>query len=321
MSTSPQTQTYDSVSVVIPFYGDPAPTLALIESLRSEPCTHLAEVIVADDCSPIPFPPTQGVTVVRREVNGGFARAVNSGAARASGDLLLIVNSDLSVSPGFIDDLVRRAQPWMPALVTVPLTEPSGRPGYVGRRFPTTSQYVAEWLVPLAGLRHLRPVHELIGHDTRCDGSRDAVTDWVVGALMLVPLQAYRAVGGMDEGFYMNSEEVDLQRRLRCLGIPSVVLGGAGAEHEGGGSSAPDRRTAWMLDGRRRYERKWRGRAGLVSMEAGMLAATAVNLLWNTARAAAGRDASPMDTARTQYTLIRRPEHWVPEPNRTTAGS
>ena len=61
------------VSAVIPHYGDPAPTLTLIEALRAQQgiAPDELEIIVSDDQSPVPFPDTTGVRVVRRETNGG----------------------------------------------------------------------------------------------------------------------------------------------------------------------------------------------------------------------------------------------------------
>lgn len=306
----------DSVSVVIPFYGDPAPTLALLDSFLHNRSPRLHEVIVSDDASPTPFPQREGVTVIRRQQNGGFAQAVNSGVDHAHGDLLLILNSDLELHPGFLDDLLTKAEPWMPAVATTALTTSDGTTSWSGRHFPSTWHYLTEWLTPLARLRHLPRLHDAVGHDTMADGMHDEVCDWSVGALMLLPLSAYRAVGGMDESFYMNSEEVDLQRRLRCLGVPSVVLGGLAVSHEGGGSSVGTNRTAWMVDGRRRYERKWNGMPGLWWMEAAMLTATGVNLLWNCGRRLTGAHVHPLAQAHQEATIIHDPTRWVPETNR-----
>ncbi|MDU0348875.1 glycosyltransferase family 2 protein, partial [Actinomyces sp. MRS3W] len=119
-----------TVSVIIPFYGDPAPALTLVAALRSQKPRHLHEIIVSDDCSPTPFPETPGVTIVRRRSNGGFAQAVNSGANAATGDLLLVLNSDLELVPGFVDRLVAGARPWLPALVSCPLVSPDGTPAW-----------------------------------------------------------------------------------------------------------------------------------------------------------------------------------------------
>lgn len=311
----------DSVSVVIPFYGDPVPTLALIDSLLRDQFPRLREVIVSDDASPTPFPQREEVTVIRRQQNGGFAQAVNSGASLATGDLLLILNSDLHLCRGFLDDLITQAQPWMPAVVSVNTAGTPTSTSWPGRHFPTTCHAAAEWLLPLVRLRHLPALHEAVGHDTRADGSRDMCVDWVVGALMLLPTQAFRAVGGLDESFYMNSEEVDLQRRLRDLGLPSVILSGLHAAHDGGGSSAADKRVAWMMDGRRRYLTKWRGRTGLAQFEAAMLTATGINLLWNCGRRFMGAPVHPLTQAGQERKLIFDPAQWVPDTNRMGKGA
>lgn len=313
--------TTGTVSAVIPFYGNPEPVLALLRTLRSEASAHLHEVIVSDDFSPTPFPETDGVTVVRRSRNGGFAAAVNSGAAAATGDLLLVLNSDLELAPGFLDRLVQQAVPWMPAIITCQVLDTDGHGSSPGRHFPTTAHQVTEWLVPLARWRHLPALHETVGHDTRAgsaaDAAMDCPVDWVMGALMLVPLSTWRAVGGLDEAFYMNCEEVDIQRRLRDLGVPSVVLGGVSVTHEGGGSSASERRRGWLVDGRYRYARKWYGTLGTSALRLSLIGATGVNLVWNAARRVAGADVDPPAVARYETQLALHPEQWVPEANRT----
>lgn len=307
-----------AVSVIIPFYGDPEPTTLLIEQLLTGRYAWLREIIISDDCSPIPFPETPHITVIRRTRNGGFASAVNSGVAAATGEYVLILNSDLDLSPGFVCSFLAAAEPWMPAVVAAPLVSPTGSASWSGRHFPTVAHQVTEWLLPLVRLRHLPAQHEFVGHDTRADGQRDEVADWAVGALMLIPRDAYLAVGGMDEGFYMNCEEVDLQRRLRSLGIPTVILGGLAVEHEGGGSSDSARRIGWVMDGRRRYARKWGGPIAVGTLTTAMLGATGVNLLWNTARRLTGTDVHPVETLREQLALVLHPEEFVPEANRST---
>ena len=72
---------------------------------------------MVDDHSPEPFPDTASVEVVRRGANGGFGAAVNSGAAAATGDWLLIANSDLRIHPPVLHEPARAAQPLMPAIV------------------------------------------------------------------------------------------------------------------------------------------------------------------------------------------------------------
>lgn len=295
-------RTSHRVSAVVPHFGDPAPTLALVDALRSQEGSWALEIIVSDDASPEPFPQTAGVTLVRRDRNGGFGANVNSGAAAATGDLLLVLNSDLEIGPTFVADLVAAAAPWQPCVAGPAIVRPDGEPDFTGRHFPRVRHQTAEWLVPLARWRHTRVLHEAVGHDTRAVPGRILPVDWLVGAAILVPTAEFRAVGGFDERFFMNAEEVDLQRRLRDRGLPRVYCGSVHVIHEGGGSSGDgDRRRAWLVEGRARYARKW---GGWRRQRAALTAAAAVNLGWAAARRAAGRPAAPIRT-------FRREMHWI----------
>jgi N-acetylglucosaminyl-diphospho-decaprenol L-rhamnosyltransferase len=293
---------HHGVSIVIPHYGDPAPTLQALQDIAGQQTAATVEVIVADDCSPRPFPEVAGVTVVRRETNGGFGSAVNSGAAAATQPHLLILNSDVSLTATFLDDLLRAARPWMPAVVGPLVLDPAGTPANTARHFPTPTHQSVEWLTPLARYRHHRVLREAVGHDTRAVPGAVLPVDWVVGAAMLMPTEVFRSVGGFDEGYFMNSEEVDLQRRLRERGIPSVFIGTVSLTHVGGGSSDPALRRRWLVTSRLRYAQKWGGQRRL---RLTLTAATTVNAVVNTGRRLAGRDVHPVTTAREELSLIR----------------
>jgi N-acetylglucosaminyl-diphospho-decaprenol L-rhamnosyltransferase len=291
-----------AVTVIVPHYGDPEPAVALIKSLRRQMNSGIGQLVVVDDCSPVPFPDTDGVTVVRRRVNGGFGAAVNSGAAIAEHPLLLILNSDLEVGATFVSDFLLAASPWQPAVTSPQVLGHNGAPQSVGRHFPAVRHQVTEWLTPLARWRHLPALHEAVGHDTRCVDGAVVPVDWVMGAAMLVPTSEFRAVGGFDEDFFMNSEEVDLQRRLRERGVPSVFIGTVSVTHEGGGSSDSGRRRHWLVDSRNLYAEKW-GKPW--TLRACLRAATAVNLAFNTVRRLTGSPVRPLEVARTEWQLLR----------------
>ena len=197
--------------MVVPHHGDPAPTLALLDQLAAQ--THPVQVIVADDASPQPFPDRPGVEVVRRPVNGGFGANVNSGVASATGDAVLVLNSDLGIEPTFVAEMVAAARTRPRAVLAPRMVDEHGTEAWVGRDFPRVRHQVAAWLTPLARFRGTSAWHRAVGHDVRAHRV-EAEVDWVVGAAMWIPLAEFRAVGGFDERFYMNSEEIDLQRRL-----------------------------------------------------------------------------------------------------------
>ena len=69
--------------MVIPHFGDPAPTLALIEQLLGPDSSGAG--VVTDDASPTPFPEHERTGRRPTAENGGFGANVNSGAARGIG--------------------------------------------------------------------------------------------------------------------------------------------------------------------------------------------------------------------------------------------
>ncbi len=291
----------EGVTVVVPHYGPAEPTRALLDALATQLTGRPVQVVVVDDCSPEPFPDSPGAVVVRRGSNGGFGAAVNTGAALAQHGLLLVLNSDLEVGATFVDDLCAAAEPWMPAVVGPAVLDADGGLARTGRHFPTAGHQVVEWLTPLARFRDRPLLHEAVGHDTRCRPGVVTPVDWLVGAVLLLPTDAFLGVGGFDEGYFMNSEEVDLQRRLRGRGIPSVYVGTAEVTHRGGGSTDPDRRRAWLVDSRMRYAATWGGERRL---RAGLRAATMANLAWNGGRRMLGRPVHPLETARAELSLL-----------------
>lgn len=289
-----------SVSIVIPHYGDAAPTLALVRQLSAQ--THPAEVIIADDASPTPFPEEDGVKVVRRGTNGGFGANVNSGAAEATGDALLVLNSDLAVEPTFIADMASAATTHPGSVLAPRMVDEHGAEAWVGRDFPTVRHQAVAWLTPLARFRHTAAWHRAVGHDVRAHTAEREV-DWVVGAAMWIPLADFRAVGGFDERFFMNSEEVDLQRRLRDRGVRAVALRAPTVVHAGGGSSPTDARRRWLVEGQLRYAEKWGSPRAL---RMALLAATGVNLAFNALRRVRGQDVRPFAVAQDELALVGR---------------
>ncbi|MDQ4488836.1 glycosyltransferase family 2 protein [Sinomonas sp. ASV486] len=291
-----------SVTAVIPHYGDPATALALVRSLQTQRGGLLAGIVVSDDASPVPFPETEGVHVVRRERNGGFGSAVNTGMERVETELALVLNSDLEIGATFVEDLVRAAYPWQPAVVSPHVVRPNGVQEWIGAHFPSPAHHATEWLSPLARFRESDAWREGVGIDSRCTEGVVVPVDWVKGAAMLIPVGPFRAVGGFDEAYFMFAEEVDLQRRLREVGVPSIFAGTVTVTHEGGGSSDPERRRHWLVESRLKYAAKWGGESAL---KASLATASVVNFGVNALRQVAGRDVDSVATLRRELGYLK----------------
>lgn len=293
------------VSVVIPHYGDPANAMSVAGRLLGQRDVEL-QIVVVDDASPQPMPDRAGVEVVRRARNGGFGAAVNTGARAATAPLLLVLNSDLEFGDTFVRDLVDAASPWQPAVAGPALVAPDGATQFTGRRFPTTAHQVVEWLTPLARFRSIDLWHRAVGHDLAARPGAVTPVDWLVGAALLIPADLFRDAGGFDERFHMNSEEVDLQRRLARAGIPRIYLGTVEARHEGGGSTSSAKRRQWLVTSRIRYARKWGGDSAATRLRATLAIASIANVVVNVARRIAGTPVDALATLHDELGYLRR---------------
>lgn len=295
------------ISAVIPHYGETEPTLELVEALKRQKTAAQYEIIVSDDCSPVPFPETEGVTLTRKETNGGFGANVNNGVAQAQGEWVLILNSDLTLTPDFLEQMLKAARSQGEAMLSPQVLGHDGQGQFVGRKFPTTFHHSWEWFTPVARFRNTNFWHRLVGHDLRCVTGSIVETDWLMGACMMLPADLFRRVGGMDERFFMNSEEVDLQRRLADYGVPRVFRGDIAVEHEGGGSSgASEQRRQWVLDSRFIYNAKWQEGKFLAQA---LRTTSYVNFVFNSARSLRNKQVKARTILASELGLIAEAQH------------
>ncbi|KRE97323.1 hypothetical protein ASG76_00915 [Nocardioides sp. Soil774] len=285
------------LTVVIPHYGDPGPTQALIASLAPQG----APIVVVDDASPEPLEQHDGITLIRREGNGGFGAAVNTGVAAVQTELVAILNSDLVVPADFLESYVAAARPYLPAVVS-PQVITYDHAGASTFRFPTWRHVLAQRTAVIGHRRHHRWASDLIGEDKPRDPSGVYRPDWVAGTSILLRTEDLRAVGGFDERFHMYLEEVDLQKRLAERGVPAVYVGTVVAEHIGFASSDPSRRERWHLESYLSYASKWGWRRRLwCALEL----SSAITLGTESLRGMLGRQTTPLKDWKQRRALTR----------------
>src|SRR5205085_976445 len=95
-------------------------------------------------------------------------------------------------------------------------------------------------------------------------GNAPRPVDWVMGAALVLRREALEQIGLFDEDFFLYSEEVDLQFRLRRAGWQVHYFPSATVVHHESQFSAeiPERRINEMWRSRHRYWRKHHGSAG-----------------------------------------------------------
>jgi GT2 family glycosyltransferase len=202
------------MSVVIVNYCQWEGTAALTRQILSIPAARsgAVEVLVVDNHSPAHrlagrLRRWPGVSLRRWGSNHGFARAVNEGSRLSRGQWLLLLNPDVTVTPGFVEGalaLADRLQAEEPTagIVGFHLRNSDGSRQLSTGRFPSLLGTLAGLILPRARRKYqARPIHE-----------RSQVP-WVTGCCLLVRKDCLRDLGGLDNDFFLYYEDVDLCKR------------------------------------------------------------------------------------------------------------
>jgi N-acetylglucosaminyl-diphospho-decaprenol L-rhamnosyltransferase len=197
------------------------------------------------------------VRLIENPENRYLSPAWNQGAAATQAPYLLFLNPDTEWWRGTLADYVEVARDRPRAGIVGPLIRnmdgsvyPSGRP------FPSVTDAVAH-----AFLGTVRPGNRFTRryHMGGWDRTVEREVDWVSGACMLIPRDAFDEVGGFDERFPLYGEELDIATRLRDAGWNVLFTPRVEVLHEIGVSTGRSRRILLMHSGSiYRYYRKHR---------------------------------------------------------------
>lgn len=181
------------------------------------------------------------VLLVVPGANGGFARGCNAGvraweARQGGAAAYLFLNPDALLAPGAVAAMLALLQKEPLAGAVGPrVLDVDGSVSWgAARRMPGAREVWLRW-----GLgRRLAPVW--------AESHRPFASEMISGACLLVRAEAFRAVGGWDEGYFLHFEDMDLCLRLRAAGWGVWVEPRAECVHEKGRCSG-------------RYEAGWAG--------------------------------------------------------------
>lgn len=219
------------------------------------------------------------VRVIEPGTNVGFSKGNNLGLEAASAEYVFLLNPDTKVLNDALGRMVAHLKTHADVGVLGPkVLNEDGTVQSSRRRFPTlwTAMFESTWLQGLAPKRVLNR-YTMLDHN---DDERIQV-DWVLGAAMLVRRVVIEQVGGMDEGFFMYSEELDWQKRIREAGWQISYGPEAQIIHYGGRSSdqVVAQRHIHFQTSKVRYFRKHHGRVAGALVRTVLLA----NYVWQLA--------------------------------------
>ncbi len=254
----------DGLAVIIVTYNSADALPALLDSL-SDGLRGIErfEVVIADNNSQdgsaeIAAAHPIGARVIPMGWNAGYAAAINEAAATVrQGAGLLILNPDLRLHPDAIRPLFDHlATPTVGVVVPINYRQ-DGSVDPTLRREPSV---LSAWAEAVLGGSLAAKIGwgEIVDLSPQYDSP--GVVEWATGSALLISAHARRIVGEWDESFFLYSEEVDYQRRVREAGLSIIFEPRAKVIHACGGSGSSARLFALMTANRIRYYRRHHGR-------------------------------------------------------------
>lgn len=242
------------VAAVVVTYNSTRHVAALLDSLPAAFGGLTYSVVVVDngstDGTPDLLARRSDCEVVRAS-NDGYAAGINR-AVLASPDAstVLILNPDATLDayavPRLLEVLHRRPGA---GIVAPRVREEDGSLSPTLRRGPTLGR--------VGGLSFTRLA--VFAERIEIPGAYETEheVDWAVGAILLVDRRCFDALEGLDESYFLYSEETDFSLRARDAGWATVYTPRAGAMHVGGGSGeSAITHTMQMLNRVRLYRRR-----------------------------------------------------------------
>ncbi len=194
-----------------------------------------ADVIVADNSSTDDSRTWMRAThpsvrCIALERNLGFAGGYNAALAQVEADRYVLLNSDVEVTPGWLN----RLNAYMDAHPRMAACQPKVLSYAAPQQFEHAG--AAGGCIDRNGYPFCRGrIFELTEQDNG-QYDDDRAVFWATGACLMIRSDAFRAAGGFDDALFAHMEEIDLCWRLRRMGWSIGYTSAARVLHVGGGA-------------------------------------------------------------------------------------
>ncbi len=191
---------------------------------------YLADNASTDDSLDFVRTHYPSVTVLELEQNYGFAEGYNQALRRIQADYYLLLNSDVEVTPGWLEPLIE--------LMERDRSVAACQPKILAQREKKRFEYAGAsggWLDYL-GYPFCRG--RIFMHVEEDNGQYDSTEEifWASGAAMLLRARLFHDFGGFDSDYFAHLEEIDLCWRLKRAGYKIMVRPRSVVYHVGGGT-------------------------------------------------------------------------------------
>ena len=170
------------------------------------------------------------VEIIQNKNNEGFAKGYNTALKQVQADYYVLLNSDVEVTPGWIEPVIsllesdKKIGVCQPKLLAYDDKE---RFEYAG---------AAGGWIDFLGYPFSRG--RVFEHCEKDEGQYDTAMPcfWATGAAMFVRAELYHALGGLDDYFFAHQEEIDFCWRVQLKGYKVYCEPASVVYHVGGGT-------------------------------------------------------------------------------------
>lgn len=170
------------------------------------------------------------VKLIDLKTNYGFAEGYNQALRNVTADYLVLLNSDVKVSPNWIDNCMLKFEEDKDIVVVQPKIlsfDESENFEYAG----AAGGFIDKFGYPFCRGRILNRIEKDSGQY-----NETSPIFWASGACIFIRSEAFKTAGGFDGDFWAHMEEIDLCWRLKSRGLKAVYQPKSVVYHLGGGT-------------------------------------------------------------------------------------
>lgn len=160
--------------------------------------------------------------------NGGFAKGYNDGLKHIDADIFCLLNSDVEVSPNWLQPIIKAFQNNSNAAIIQPKILDLKRPEYF-EYAGAAGGFIDRLGYPFCRGR----IFQALEKD---EGQYNDIKEvfWATGACMFIKSDLFKALDGFDEDYFAHQEEIDLCWRAKNRGHKVLYVGESSVFHLGG---------------------------------------------------------------------------------------
>jgi hypothetical protein len=170
------------------------------------------------------------IEILTHPVNEGFAGGYNWALKEVSSDYYVLLNSDVSVTPGWIEPII--------ALMEQDKRIAACQPKMLSFQHPDLFEYAGAcggWIDNLGYPFSRGRIFDICETDAGQYNDPQPIF-WATGAAMFVRAGVYHELGGLDGSFFAHQEEIDLCWRMQLAGYRIMACPQSVVYHVGAGT-------------------------------------------------------------------------------------